>query len=37
MRFGALPPVRNPEKPTDAEMQALRGKLDAYQEVFDTH
>jgi L-asparaginase len=37
MRHGALPPARDPDKPTDAEMRALRSKLDAYQAIFDTH
>jgi hypothetical protein len=37
MRFGALPPARDPDKPSEAEMRAVRSKLDAYQAVFDTH
>jgi L-asparaginase len=37
MRFGALPPARDPDKPSEAELQAIRAKLDAYQKVFDTH
>jgi L-asparaginase len=37
MRFGALPPARDPDRPTDPEVQAIRSKLDAYQQIFDTH
>ncbi len=37
MRFGAPPPAADPEKPTDAEIQAVRKKLAEYQAVFDTH
>lgn len=37
MRFGALPPAANPDKPTDAELNAIRKKLADYQKVFDTH
>jgi hypothetical protein len=37
MRFGALPPAREPDQPSEAELQAIRARLDAYQKVFDTH
>lgn len=37
MRYGALPPARDPNNPTDVEMRAIRTKLDAYQAIFDTH
>jgi hypothetical protein len=37
MRHGALPPARDPDNPTDAEMRALRSKLHNYQAIFDTH
>jgi L-asparaginase len=37
MRFGSLPPCANPDAPTEAELNAIREKLKAYQAVFDTH
>ena len=37
MKFGALPPAADPDRPTDAEQDAVRDKIAAYQEVFDTH
>lgn len=37
MRFGSLPPAADPTNPTEAEIEAMQAKLDAYQEVFDTH
>jgi hypothetical protein len=37
MRFGALPPAADPDKPTEAELNAIRKKLADYQKVFDTH
>jgi len=37
MRFGSLPPAADPERPTAAELDAIRAKLAAYQAVFDTH
>jgi L-asparaginase len=37
MRFGSLPPAADPNDPTDAELEAIRAKLSAYQAVFDTH
>jgi L-asparaginase len=37
MRFGALPPASDPDRPTPAEIAAIRDKLAAYQAVFDTH
>jgi hypothetical protein len=37
MKFGALPPARDPDHPTKQETGALLGKLAAYQAVFDTH
>ncbi len=37
LRFGALPPAADPQRPTDAEVEAIRRKVAAYQEVFDTH
>lgn len=37
MRFGALPPCADPDRPTDNELAAIRAKLTSYQAVFDTH
>ena len=37
MKFGSLPPAADPDNPTDAEIAAVREKVAAYQEVFDTH
>jgi hypothetical protein len=37
MKFGGLPPVVDPAKPSDAEIEATKAKLKGYQEVFDTH
>lgn len=37
MRFGSLPPCADPERPTEAELTAIREKLKLYQAVFDTH
>jgi len=37
MKFGCLPPASDPAKPSDAEMDAVKAMLKAYQEVFDTH
>lgn len=37
MRFGALPPCANPDRPTEAEIELIRAKLAEYQAVFDTH
>jgi L-asparaginase len=37
MRFGSLPPAADPDRPTKAELDAIRLKLAAYQAVFDTH
>jgi L-asparaginase len=37
MRFGSLPAAADPTKPTAAEMEAAKGKLAQYQEIFDTH
>jgi hypothetical protein len=37
MKFGALPPAADPDHPTEAELNAIRQKLVAYQQVFDTH
>ena len=37
MRFGGLPPAANPDRPTEAELNAIRRRLAEYQAVFDTH
>ena len=37
MKFGSLPPAADPDRPTSAEMTAIREKIGAYQKVFDTH
>jgi hypothetical protein len=37
MRFGSLPPARDPDHPTDEEIAAIRAKLADYQAIFDTH
>jgi hypothetical protein len=37
MRFGALPPARDPENPTAAERRAIETAVAQYQHVFDTH
>ena len=37
MKFGSLPPAADPDKPTEAELNAIRKKLVEYQRIFDTH
>ncbi|MDR7520320.1 MAG: asparaginase domain-containing protein [Armatimonadota bacterium] len=37
LRFGALPLPADPDRPTDAELEAIRRKVAEYQAVFDTH
>ncbi len=37
LKFGALPPARDPRAPTDTELTAIRAALAPYQAVFDTH
>jgi hypothetical protein len=37
LKFGALPPAKNPAQPTAAETAAIKEKLKLYQAVFDTH
>ena len=37
MKFGALPPAADPERPTAAETDAIMSGIVAYQEIFDTH
>jgi L-asparaginase len=37
LKFGSLPPARNPDEPTPAELSAIRTAVAAYQKIFDTH
>jgi L-asparaginase len=37
LKFGSLPPARNPDEPTSAELSAIRTAVAAYQRIFDTH
>jgi L-asparaginase len=37
LKFGSLPAAKDPDKPTSAELDALRKAVAAYQAVFDTH
>lgn len=34
MKFGALPPALDPERPTPEELDAIRQRIVAYQETF---
>lgn len=37
LKFGGLPAAKDPDKPTKAELNAIRNAVAAYQAVFDTH
>jgi hypothetical protein len=37
LRFGSLPPAKDPANPTDDELAATRKAVAAYQSVFNTH
>jgi hypothetical protein len=37
LKFGSLPPAKDPDNPTKAEFDATRKAVAAYQAVFDTH
>jgi L-asparaginase len=37
MKFGMLPPARDPAKPTAREAEAIASRVKDYQAVFDTH
>jgi hypothetical protein len=37
LKFGSLPPAKNPDDPTAAELSAIRTAVAAYQKIFDTH
>ncbi|MGC2124579.1 MAG: asparaginase domain-containing protein [Xanthobacteraceae bacterium] len=37
LKFGSLPPAKDPENPTAVELAATRKSVAAYQAIFDTH
>ena len=37
LKFGSLPPAKNPDDPTSAELTATRAAVAVYQGIFDTH
>ena len=37
LKFGSLPPARNPDEPTSAELSTIKTAVAAYQKIFDTH
>lgn len=37
LRFGTYPPAKDPRNPTDEEIEAIKEKINLYQEVFHTH
>ena len=37
LKFGSLPPAKDPDKPTPDELAAIRKAVAMYQAVFDTH
>jgi hypothetical protein len=37
LKFGSLPPAKNPNDPTSDELAATRAAVAAYQGIFDTH
>lgn len=37
LKFGSLPPAKNPDKPTPDELAAIRAAVARYQAVFDCH
>jgi hypothetical protein len=37
LKLGSLPPAADPDRPTEAEAAAVREKVAAYQQIFDTH
>jgi hypothetical protein len=37
LKFGALPPAKDPTNPTDSEITATKAKVADYQAIFDTH
>jgi hypothetical protein len=37
LKFGSLPPAKDPDAPTPAELTAIKKAVAAYQAIFDTH
>jgi hypothetical protein len=37
LKFGSLPAAKDLDKPTSAELDAIRKAVATYQAVFDTH
>jgi L-asparaginase/Glu-tRNA(Gln) amidotransferase subunit D len=37
LKLGSLPPAKNPDAPTKAELDAIKAKVAEYQKIFDTH
>ena len=37
LKFGSLPAARDPDRPTSAELDAIKAAVAAYQAVFDQH
>ena len=37
MRFGCLPPAKDPDNPTARELRDIEAAIATYQQVFDTH
>ena len=37
LKFGSLPAAKDPDHPTEKELNAIREAVSAYQEIFDTH
>ena len=37
LKFGSLPPAKDPDNPTREELSAIRKAVAAYQAVFNTH
>jgi L-asparaginase/Glu-tRNA(Gln) amidotransferase subunit D len=37
LKLGSLPPAKDPDKPSKAELDAIKAKVAQYQAIFDTH
>ena len=37
LKFGSLPPAKDPDNPSAPELDAIRAKVAQYQAVFDSH
>jgi L-asparaginase len=37
LRFGSLPPAKDPDNPNAEELASTRKAVAAYQSIFDTH